>query len=229
MQVLILVNDFQRAKSRLSPLLTAEQRRALATAMLRDVLDATHTSACFDRIAVLAGCEQGCRIARENAADSVLDATLAGTTLNDRVRSWLLAAGAAAADPVLFLHADLPLLRPADLRALVAGHDCNAVTLATDTARRGTNALLTRRGLLESFAWGADSAARHRDRCHARGVPCHTVYRDGLARDIDEPAHLALAAEAARRGELGAATSELLLAAGIREPAAGGLAEAATC
>ena len=210
-QALVLINALTRAKSRLAGDLPASQRQALAVAMLRDVLAALGDSGCFARVSVLAGCEQGAGVAAAGGAEVSLDADLPGTTVNQRIAAWLRCRAADPVEPVLLVHADLPFLSAADVRQFMRQHAGDTVTLATDLARRGTNALLLLPGQLERFAFGADSAARHGELCRERGLACAEIRLRGFARDIDTAGDLDALLRALHHGERpGPATAALL-------------------
>lgn len=90
---------------------------------------------------------------------------------------------------VLVIHADLPLLGPDDISALIAAAQGGRIALAPDRHGQGTNAAALPAGSRLAFSFGPGSFAAHIGQA-AGHAPVH---RPGLALDIDDPADLALA------------------------------------
>ena len=91
---------------------------------------------------------------------------------------------------VLVIHADLPLLGPDDISALIAAAKGGRIALAPDRHGQGTNAAALPAGSRLAFRFGPGSFAAHIGQAAGHAVPVH---RPGLALDIDDPADLALA------------------------------------
>lgn len=87
---------------------------------------------------------------------------------------------------LLVIHADLPLVAPQDIAALLAdaGEGC---AIAPDREGGGTNALALRDPSGFEFAFGAGSFARH---AKASNGGARIVTRPGLGLDIDTPEDL---------------------------------------
>lgn len=85
--------------------------------------------------------------------------------------------------PVLFLHADLPLLTRDDIEAVLDAAGKMGAAIAPDQPGTGTNAiaLADGRGFVPRF--GPGSFARHR----AELADAAIVRREGLASDLDQP------------------------------------------
>jgi 2-phospho-L-lactate/phosphoenolpyruvate guanylyltransferase len=92
---------------------------------------------------------------------------------------------------ILVVSADLPLLQPADVAAMLAEGDGRTLVLAPSKDRLGTNALLLPPAVPVRPAFGHGSLAAHRRRGRALGVRVAEVRRPGLAYDLDTPADLA--------------------------------------
>ncbi|MDO6414476.1 2-phospho-L-lactate guanylyltransferase [Sphingomonas sp. BIUV-7] len=174
-------------KTRLADRLSPGERIALSERMLRHVLAILQATEAIGSITLL-------------ASDPV--AGWYGARLSDDGRGLNAEVQAAAArigDPLLVIHADLPALAVADIRALThAGR--NGVALAADRHRRGTNAIALGRRDDFVFAFGPDSLARHRTQCSATAI----IERPGLALDIDVFEDLTLFAgdRAARQAQI---------------------------
>lgn len=204
---LVPVKAFAAANSRLSPLLDARERALLAEAMLGDVLAALRQASTLAGIVLLGGTD----------AKGVADAH-GCEWLNDTGRGDLNAALGAAAEQLaargaatlMVLPDDLPLLRAADVSALLAGH---AGGLSLNPAARdgGTNALVISPPNAIRFCFGADSASRHCEQARAAGLPARQLSLPAFARDIDRPEDLAWLCAQGPRGQTGA----FLAAAGV--------------
>ncbi|MEX2550854.1 MAG: 2-phospho-L-lactate guanylyltransferase [Nitriliruptoraceae bacterium] len=196
---LVPLREVGIGKTRLSAVLDRSERAALATAMLRDVAT-TLAAAGLDDVVVVAGGPASAAVAADlGLAVSLdppevvhLDAALAAATRrlpDDRA--------------VLVVAADLPRLRPSDIRAVL---DEDAEVVIGPTAAGGTGALLRRPHGAIPTAFGPRSASRHRELARAAGCRVATVDRDGIHHDVDTFTDLAALHEV----ELGAHTAEVL-------------------
>ena len=73
------------------------------------------------------------------------------------------------------------------LAQAILGEGVAVVTVATDTRRLGSNAMLMHTNRLTQFAWGENSLHRHQAMCLRQGFRCGVVARPGFARDVDTP------------------------------------------
>jgi len=198
---LLPVKRFATGKSRLSAVLTSQQRHELTCHMLSDVLSALRQAACIDTIVILSD---------EPGIAPILWATAAGRggerlshverrreRYQGDVNRSLTAAIAempASADRILIIPADVPAVAPADIEALSCAHERLArrgtpsVVLVPAVADRGTNAVLTSRPLAIELQFGArHSLARHLESARRTGAAAQVLARPGLTRDIDRP------------------------------------------
>ncbi|MGH2830142.1 MAG: hypothetical protein ACRDJM_06635, partial [Actinomycetota bacterium] len=111
-------------------------------------------------------------------------------------------------DGTLVLASDLPACSPQDVAAMIGSP---GVQLAPDASGSGTNALWRKPHDAIPLAFGEGSAATHRRLAAERGVPFSVLRRPGLALDLDTPADLKDAWDAA----LGPATRAALSALGF--------------
>ena len=174
-----------RGKSRLAKILGARERRALNAFFLRRTLAAARRAAAGRVTAVSDGAD-ALALARGLGAAAL---AAPGGGLNRALAAALRAARARGASALLVLHADLPFLSPADIRALLAaGARPGAAAIARDRAGRGTNALLVPTARAFRFRFGPGSAAAHAREARRRGLRPVFVDRPGLAFDVDSPA-----------------------------------------
>lgn len=184
------VKEFAAAKQRLSGLLSSEQRRTLAAAMLADVL------AVLAEVGELAGilvvtCDP---VARDLAADAGARTTSedsrAGQTVAVRSAARLLAREEAGG--MLVIPGDVPLICVEEVNELLAAHrPAPAFTIAPAHDRRGSNAVLCSPPEFVRLHFGEDSFVPHLAAARRAGIEPTTVSAPGIALDIDRPEDLA--------------------------------------
>jgi 2-phospho-L-lactate guanylyltransferase len=162
------MKSMELAKTRLSGLLDATGRHALARQMLDHVL-ATLREAGLDIIHVAS--------ADEGTGDLNTDVTAAARRVQEE-----------GAQELLLVMADLPYLAASDIAALVEAGRTSDIVIA-EAKDGGTNALLLRPPTVLKFAFttGRPSAQFHADHARNVGIAPTIVRRPGLARDIDTP------------------------------------------
>lgn len=183
---MIPAKSFARAKQRLGGIASAEQREAIARALLARTVRVVRQAVGPDApVIVVSDGPDVADVALPAGADRVFVSETVG--LNPQLAD---AAGhVPPGDDLLVIHADLPLLSAEDVVALTGegliGEEASPVVLASDRRGLGTNALLLR-GPKRFFLFGSDSAARHRAAATAHGLAVSDVARPGLAFDLDE-------------------------------------------
>ena len=174
------------SKSRLSPALSPDRRRALALAMFADVLDALTDSPGLAGIAVVTldpdvtatAARAGARIITDGAADGHTAAVAAAARR-------LAREGRAA---MLALPGDVPLITPDDIAAVLEGPP---ITFVPAGDGRGTNAALLAPPDAMPLRYGDDSFAPHRRAAEALGLPARILRLPNIALDVDTPDDLA--------------------------------------
>lgn len=185
------VKRLDRALMRLAGVLSAEERRELQLAMLEDVLGACRDCPRLDETVVVTSDATaqrqaelfGARVAPDHSPPRGIDAAV---TLGIRTA---VERGASAA---LVLFADLPLLRPEVLAAVLDAAPGRRVTVAVSRDGTGTNALLLRPPGVMSPALGPGSLSRHLVRAGELGATVHTADVPELTLDVDTPDDLAV-------------------------------------
>lgn len=217
---LIPVKTFARGKQRLAPLLSPDERTALAVAMFRDVLAAITAARGVDRVCVVTSDGEARRLAGAAGA-----AVLAETEQRSESASVDWGATRCAemgAGSVLVLPADLPLLTAGDVEAvLAAAGEGPGVVLVPSADELGSNAILRTPPLAIPSRFGHGSFERHQREAAQRGLPCRVLRLPRVALDVDELEHLeaVLAAEAATgtAAEASTHTYALLRRLGVAE------------
>jgi 2-phospho-L-lactate/phosphoenolpyruvate guanylyltransferase len=201
------VKEMDRAKERLSPLLTPGLRRALMRAMLEDVLAALAALADLAGLILVTVDSEAAGLARRYGARLVESGARDGHSGAVAAAARLLAQEGHAG--MLTLPGDVPLVTPAEIEALIAAHrPAPAFTIAPSRDQRGSNAVLCSPPEAVPLRFGEDSFFPHLRAAEARGI-CPTVkYLPGLALDIDTPADLAAFAALRARSRAGALVAE---------------------
>jgi 2-phospho-L-lactate guanylyltransferase len=191
------VKTLAAAKGRLAPVLTPEQRRALATALLADVLEALVGTPAIARVLVVSADPDALALARAMGALPVDEPLADGaggaapeTALNaalDHAAALATAAGAAA---LLALPADLPLVTAADVAAVLAAAPPAPSVLLAPTWDGGTSILLRRPPLAIPARFGPASLRAHLQAAAARHLLVRLVWRANLGLDLDRPTDL---------------------------------------
>jgi 2-phospho-L-lactate guanylyltransferase len=184
---IVPVKHLAAVKSRLAAVLTAPQRRALALAMLDDVLAALTATRGLAGSIVVGSDEAVAQLAHTHGARYLGDT--AGE-LNAALALASQAAADAGAAAVLVVPADLPTVVPAEIEALLAARSRRPHIVLASADDGGTGALLLAPPQAMPFAFGPGSAARHRSAARAAGLEVLELRASGLARDIDRPGDL---------------------------------------
>jgi 2-phospho-L-lactate guanylyltransferase len=207
----IAVKPPELAKRRLAARLDASSRSALARAMCEDVLAAVAQARHLDATILVTTSHSLMRHASAHGAHAVADA---GGGYSAAAATGIRHALAAGFERVLVLPADVPLLDPRELDALLARVDAAGAEVAVvpDRHQLGTNALLLHPPEILVPAFGAGSFARHRQLAERAGVAVRVERLASLALDVDTPADLECLRTAA--GGPGPATQLFLRALG---------------
>ncbi|MEB2311983.1 MAG: 2-phospho-L-lactate guanylyltransferase [Sorangiineae bacterium] len=181
LSAVVPVKGFERAKSRLAPMLGERARAELAGALFERVLAALLAAPGVARVLVVSDSDAVLERAAQAGATTRRDAARGG--LGRIVDAALAELDGARA---LVVMSDLPLITVEDI-ALVTS-SAAPVVIAPDERGEGTNALALPLPPPFATAFGAaDSARRHRALAPGAAV----VRSPGLAFDLDEPADLA--------------------------------------
>jgi 2-phospho-L-lactate/phosphoenolpyruvate guanylyltransferase len=183
------VKTFRLAKQRLAGVLAGKEREKLARAMAEDVLRALAASPDLAGILLVTGDPEARRLAARYGARVLQDEERGHTAASSLGARTLAREGVSA---MLQVPADIPLVNPEDIGALLAVHGkAPAITLAPSRDERGTNAVACSPPDVMPLRFGADSFVGHVRRARADGIEPQTVRRPGLALDLDTPDDLA--------------------------------------
>src|SRR6185369_4566169 len=184
--LLIPVKDPTNAKSRLSDLLSADERRRLAWAMFEDVIRAVAGARKPDRVALVSSFAPAIERARSLNWDVLIEETQVSESASVDWASRILSEQ--GFDVVMRLPADLPLVRASDIDQLLAiDLDAPGALLVPSREGTGTNAIIRTPPTLFPSRFGPNSLALHKEEAARVGVVCRVVNNEGIALDIDEP------------------------------------------
>jgi 2-phospho-L-lactate/phosphoenolpyruvate guanylyltransferase len=174
------------AKSRLGDVLRPDARAALSLTMLRTVCASLRAASAMEQVIVMTPDPDVRAFAAAAGIRSVPDPCAGfNEALVEVIRSLPTRSHA-----VLIIAADLPLLRPVDIAAILAAGTARTAVLAPARDGTGTNALLVPPATAVRPAFGPASLTLHRARTRALGLRFAEVNRTGLAFDLDTPADL---------------------------------------
>ena len=180
----IPVKPFNESKTRLSSVLTAQQRVRLSQSLLtRTILTATQLS----QVVVVSRSAAVRRVAKRLGAYALVEGR---PDLNAAINQGIVWGRAQGGTGVLILPLDLPFLSTAALEALMALglQGSPNIIIAPCRRRTGTNALFLSPPTLLSPQFGPDSFAKHQELARRVGVMPHIYDAPELAFDLDTPA-----------------------------------------
>lgn len=198
------VKSLDRAKSRLSPILSSSERAALSLAMLEDVLDACVAQAGWevwlvsrDPAVLDTGGKWGARPVLE-----------AGRSLRQAIRQVERAFPDPAGELAVVL-ADLPLLTAAALRLALRSATRGEVAAVAAESDGGTNMLVRKPAEVIPARFGRSSFARHRAEAYRAGVTFQEVRSAEVGFDLDRPADMARLLDSSAPGRARSACLEM--------------------
>lgn len=187
--ILVPIKNLEGAKQRLSPVLEADERRALAVAMMGDVLETLASWPARPPVAVVTSDGQAIALAHRYGFEIIPEPDNRSETdaiaLATRVvaeRGWTA---------TLVIPADVPLVEAAELQSIVDAAPETGSVLVPSADGRGSNAVLRRPAALFPLRFGDDSFVPHRLAAQATGAPLVVLELPGIALDVDRPTDLA--------------------------------------
>jgi 2-phospho-L-lactate/phosphoenolpyruvate guanylyltransferase len=180
------VKRLYAAKQRLAAGLGGEQRRALAEAMVADVLEAIGEARTIERTIVVSGDPIAQELAAAAGAEVVPDPEDAGHS--EAALAGIARAEVEGAECVVLLPGDCPLLDPRELDRLLTGVPERYVGIVPDRHGSGTNALVLSPPDAIVPAFGEGSRERHVAAARKAGIPFEVEELASLGLDLDTPA-----------------------------------------
>ena len=182
------VKDLAGTKSRLAPILDPGARAGLTLYMMGRVVAALR-GAGVEKVGVVSPDRIVLGEAEERGATPLRQESRGLNPALEEGRRWAMERGASE---LLVLPADLPLLEPEDVRAVLGekGEE-PSVVISPDRAHAGTNALLLRPPDALPFSFGKESYEAHLRAARERGLDVRVCERPHLSFDLDTAGDLA--------------------------------------
>lgn len=189
MWAIVPVKPLRHGKSRLSGVLSEEDRTELNISLLGHTLNVLNQVEEISNTLVVSRDLAVLTIARNMGAKTVQED--GAPQLNTALQRATVVAGVYAPRGVLILPADLPLIQPEDIRTFIAlATDPPVVVIAPDRHQSGTNALLlSPSGLLE-YSFGPGSFQKHCEKAQKAGARLEICKIPALELDLDLPEDL---------------------------------------
>ena len=188
---IVPVKPLRRGKSRLAGVLTEEERTLLNHSMLSHTLKILAEVPEIQHTLVISRDPSALSLAREYGARTVLEE--GSPRLNTALHRATIVAQAYATQGILILPADLPLMKPDDIRLVLShAHNPPVVVISLDRHREGTNALLCCPAGLIEYEFGPGSFQRHCDSALKAGARLEICELSDLGLDLDLPEDLEL-------------------------------------
>lgn len=186
---IVPVKPLRRGKSRLSGVLSEDERTVLNQTMLTNTIKTLRQVEEIDVILVVSRDPGALAIARDFNARTVLED--GSPELNTALRRASMVAQAYQAKEILVLPADLPLIDADDIRAFIK-HSGKPpeVIIAPDRRRDGTNALFVNPADLIKFSYGEGSFSTHVKLAQKANARIEIVENSSFALDLDLPEDL---------------------------------------
>jgi 2-phospho-L-lactate guanylyltransferase len=186
---IIPVKPLRLGKSRLSALLSDNERIELNTDLLKHTLQTLRLVSEIDQVLVVSRDPNVLSIVRDHGAKTILEK--GAPHLNIALTRATALAQQHSIDGVLILPADLPLLSGEEVQSLIMlAKNPPVVVISPDRREVGTNALLLSPPGLIDFCFGADSFARHCQQIEASLARLEIIRMPSLAFDLDIPEDL---------------------------------------
>ena len=200
MWAMVPLKSFDQAKKRLASVLTVEERRALMLAMARDVLSALSRSQRLTGILIVSRAPEADALAQtfgtERFSESPdADLSLALVQAGDYLKNQLHAAG------TMIVPADVPLIEPTEVDAVLAQHE--AVTVVPDNDNIGTNCLICSPPNRIPYLFDGKSFKPHIAAASHEGIIPKIAPSSGFALDIDTPGDLQVLLARAQTSQTG--------------------------
>lgn len=184
----IPIKALDKAKTRLAPVLTLEERQKLVVQMFEHTVQELADWPLLEGILVVSNDPFFEKFAKPYGFEFLLEDQPCG--LNSSVTlaaEYLQSQGIQA---MLVIHSDLPWISQYELNLLVKVAPDHGILIAPDRHRSGTNVLWAAPPLIIPFAYGCDSFQKHQELAQQANCPMIIFDSDSLSLDLDLPEDL---------------------------------------
>jgi len=191
---IVPVKPLRRGKSRLSEVLSEEERLGLNSQLLIHTIDTLREIPEIEQVLVVSRDQAALSLARAHGARTVQEN--GAPELNVALTRATIVAKQYATRGVLIIPSDLPMISKEDVSAMLEMvKDPPVVIVAPDRKKEGTNALLVCPVGLIEYDYGPNSFERHCLRAQEAGARLEICELPSLALDMDVPEDLDLVSE----------------------------------
>ena len=188
---IVPVKPLRRGKTRLAGVLSEDEREILNLSLLGHTLTILRQVSEIDQVLVVSSDTAVLALAREQGARTVMEDGNPG--LNTALCRATKVAQIYAAQGVLILPSDLPLLTREDVEEIIKQSEPSpVVVIAPDRRREGTNALLVKPTGLIDFQFGDNSFFKHTSQANKFHINLKIITSPTLGLDLDFPEDLEL-------------------------------------
>jgi 2-phospho-L-lactate guanylyltransferase len=188
---IVPVKPLRRGKSRLSGVLTEEERTFLNYTMLANTLKTLSAVPEVDHVLVISRDSGALALARDFSAKTVQED--GSSDLNTALRRATIVAQLYTAQSVLVMPDDLPMLDAASVQSMIRrAEKPPVVVIAPDRRKDGTNGLLVSPAGLIDYRFGPGSFQKHVEQAERYRVRVEVCELPSLALDLDLPEDLDL-------------------------------------
>lgn len=186
---IVPVKPLGRGKSRLSSVLSQQERADLNRRLLAHTVDTLRELPEIEQVLVVSRDPAALALARDHGARTVQEN--GAPHLNVALARATVLAKNYITRGILIVPADLPLITPEDVRAMLdKAKYPPVVVVAPDRHQQGTNALLVCPAGLIEYEFGPGSFQRHCALAHQAGARLEICELPSLALDVDFPEDL---------------------------------------
>jgi 2-phospho-L-lactate guanylyltransferase len=191
---IVPVKPLRRGKSRLAGVLTQEERADLNRRLLAHTVDTLRVIPEIEQVLVVSRDQAALALARDHGARTVQEN--GAPQLNIALARATILAKNFTTRGVLIVPADLPLITPEDVHAMLdRAKYPPVVVVAPDRHRQGTNALLVCPVGMIEYEFGPGSFQRHCELAKQAGARLEICELPSLALDVDFPEDLDIIGE----------------------------------
>jgi len=189
--VIIPVKPLRRSRSRLSDVLTENERTLLNSNMLENTLKILKSIPNIDGMLVVSRDPSVLTFARTFGAKTLQEDGEPG--LNLALKRAVIVTKAYSANIIMVLPADLPLITQQEIEVIIKRIDKeNKMVISLDRRMSGTNLLLISPPDLIDFSFGPGSFERHVRQAQAKNAEIEVCQLESIGLDIDLPEDLDL-------------------------------------
>ncbi len=186
---IVPIKPLRVGKSRLSGVLSDEERAALNLSMLQNTLNVLVSVKEIEEIFVVSRDSSALALARDLNCKTVQEDGKPG--LNTALKRATLVVRAYSEKGVVILPADLPLVTKSDLEHFISrAGEPPSIVIAPDRRCEGTNALLIQPPGLINYEFGPDSLKKHLEAAKRANAAIEICHLENLALDLDIPEDL---------------------------------------